>query len=188
MISHIRLPGTVNVAPLRACLNDNPHLFGEHQERKATYDHQEMVDIWARYNAYENFDPNNRAAFNGEHDSVWYPNSVHLTGLRPVVFQIMQAVQGERLGGVLITKLPPGGKIKRHTDSGWHAGYYSKFYVAVQNPPGALFGFDDGIISAQDGEVWWFDNSKPHWVENATQFDRIAMIVCIKTDLFRQGD
>lgn len=188
MISHFRLPVCVDVAPLRACLQRNPHLFGEHRPRQATYDHQEMTDIWARYNDYKNFNPNNPSAFNDEHDSVWYPNSVHLTGIKPIVSYIMHAVQGDRLGGVLITKLPPGGKINRHTDHGWHAAYYSKFYVAVNNAPGAVFGFDDGVIDARDGEVWWFDNSKPHWVENATQFDRIAMIVCIKTDLFRQGD
>lgn len=86
------------------------------------------------------------------------------------------------LGGILITRVPPGGEIKPHVDAGWHAGYFSKFYVAVQNEPGAVFGWDDGEIHAKTGEAYWFRNDVPHWVRNDSGADRIAMIVCIRTE------
>jgi len=35
------------------------------------------------------------------------------------------------------------------------------------------------------GDAWWFDNSVVHWVENNTDSDRIAMIVCIRTEMFK---
>jgi hypothetical protein len=97
----------------------------------------------------------------------------------------MHIVDGERLGGILITKLPAGGHIARHTDAGWHAQYYDKFYVPILNHKGSVFGFDDGIIEPELGEAWWFDNSNPHWVDNKSDCDRIAMIVCIRTELFK---
>jgi len=94
----------------------------------------------------------------------------------------MAMVRGERLGGVLITRLPPGGKIYPHADAGWHAAYYDKYFVPVQNKAGATFGFIDGDINPSIGDVWKFNNSVPHWVNNDSDEDRIAMIICIKGD------
>jgi hypothetical protein len=69
--------------------------------------HKEIPDIWVRYNAWQNFagDP---VAFNEEHESSWYPVIEQLPAVRKIVFDVMHAVQGEKLGGVLITKVPPG--------------------------------------------------------------------------------
>jgi hypothetical protein len=92
----------------------------------------------------------------------------------------MSMVNGERLGGVLITRLPPGGEITAHTDGGWHAEYYNKYYVPIKNLAGSIFGFIDGVIDPNIGEVWKFDNSVPHWVKNNSSEERIAMIICIK--------
>ena len=65
-----------------------------------------------------------------------------------------------------------------------HKGYgwvYDKFYVPIKNAKGSLFCFDDGVIEAEEGEVYQFDNSVPHWVENNSDEDRISMIVCVRT-------
>jgi hypothetical protein len=147
--------------------------------------HKEMTDIWARYNSLDNYDENNAGTFNAEHDSVWYPVVDKIPSVKTVIFDLMRLVDGERLGGVLITKLPAGGHIARHTDAGWHASYYDKFYIPILNSKGAIFGFDDGDIKPELGQAWWFDNSNPHWVDNKSNTDRIAMIVCIRTEMFK---
>ena len=54
--------------------------------------------------------------------------------------------------------------------------------MPIQNEKGSIFAFEDGIIDPEEGDVYWFDNSKLHWVENNTNTDRIAMIICIKTE------
>ena len=95
--------------------------------------------------------------------------------------ELMTIVSGERLGGVLITKIPPGGEIKPHVDAGWHAEYYEKYYVPIKNEKGAKFHFEDAVLEPKQGEVWNFDNSKLHWVTNGSAEDRIAMIICIRT-------
>lgn len=174
----------IDVAPLRAALQAKPNLFGQHRARAEAYGspHTAMSDIWVRYNHIDNLGPH----FNDEHDAVWYPAYAELPELDAILFPLMTLVRGERLGGVLITKLPPGGEIAQHVDGGWHAGYYDKFYIAVQNGHGALFNFPSGDIVAQPGDCFWFDNSVPHGVVNGSDEDRLALIVCIKTDLYRR--
>lgn len=171
----------VNVLPLQMALVRQPELFHKHKERAETYGtpHSGMTDIWVRYNDAKNLA--DLSTFNDEHDSVWYPEAAFIPQVRPIVFGLMNLVEGERLGGILITKLPPGGKIASHVDHGWHAGYYEKYYVPIQNDEGAVFGFPDGEIRPQLGEIYWFRNDVPHWVENNSNRDRIAMIVCIRS-------
>ncbi|MCY1247967.1 hypothetical protein D9M72_613450 [compost metagenome] len=94
----------------------------------------------------------------------------------------MAAVQGERLGGVLITRIRPGQVCKPHTDPGWHARYYQKFAVQIAAAPGQSFNFEGHELVTKPGDIFWFDNSHTHWVTNESDTDRITMIVCIKTE------
>lgn len=175
----------VDVLPLQARLKERADLFGQYPMRGEFEGspHAEMKDIWVRYNDVQPYlESGDWSTFGDEHDSIWYPSYYEIPEVKKVIFDVMSYVDGERLGGVLITKLPPGGKIYPHTDSGWHASYYDKYYVPVENYNGSIFGFEDGVISPKIGEVYWFDNSKLHWVENNSAGDRIAMIICIRGD------
>lgn len=167
---------SVDVSQLRARLEQQPELFGQHIYRKEKYAHKDMDDIWVRYNHPDHIGPK----FNDEHSSVWYPVIKHLPEIPGICHALMQLSGGERLGGVLITKLAPGGKIAPHIDGGWHAGYYSKFYVPIKNEPGSVFAWEDVAIDPTPGEVYEFRNDVPHWVNNDSSVDRIAMIVCIR--------
>lgn len=184
----IQKPASVNfrkvaddfdVSALRTALARQPELFGTRNWRAAASNspHAEMTDIWVRYNDEKNIGPH----FNDEHDSVWYPEAANLPEVQKIVFDLMALVKGERLGAVLITKLPAGGKIPAHIDGGWHAEYYDKYFIPIQNEDGAVFGFEDGVITPALGDVYWFRNDRPHWVLNQSTTDRIALIVCIKS-------
>lgn len=178
-----KVADNLDVKPLQTAILRQPKLFGKYTQRgdfKGS-PHSEMKDIWVRYNDVTPFlEKNSFVGFDSEHDSIWYPSAYAIPQVRKVVFDLMRIVEGERLGGILITKLPPGGNIKKHSDGGWHAEYYDKYFVPILNEEGAIFGFEDGIIAPKIGEAYWFDNSVPHWVENNTDSDRIAMIVCIR--------
>ena len=180
---YAKVADNLDVKPLQIALIRQPKLFGKYPQRGnfETSPHKSMKDIWVRYNDIEPFlAKGNLEGFDQEHDSVWYPAAYAIPQVRKVVFDLMRIVEGERLGGILITKLPPGGKIDVHVDGGWHAKYYDKYFVPVLGEEGTSFCFDDGCIVPKIGEAWWFDNSVPHWVENNTDSDRIAMIVCIR--------
>jgi quercetin dioxygenase-like cupin family protein len=177
-----RLGISFNTKPMAGYLT-NCDLWDEHPQRRIfpNSPHSEMTDIWARFGDVSSGD---YSILGKEHDSIWYPSAELIPCVKRVCLDIMSEVDGERLGGVLITKLPSGGNIKPHVDSGWHAEYYEKFYVAIRNPEGCEFGFESGTIRAEDGECYWFRNNVTHWVTNPSKEDRIAMIVCIKTDKF----
>jgi len=185
VISHFRVATDLDVLPLQRALLRQPWLFGQDGERKGAYGsaHSCMTDIWLRYNPKEKYlRRNNFAGFNDEHDSQWYPAYYQLPQVRSIIFKLMELVEGERLGGVLITKLAPGESIDTHQDFGWHAAYYDKYYIPLQNAEGATFNFPDGKIEPKLGEAYWFENSIPHGVTNNSSEDRIALIVCIRSD------
>ena len=180
-----KLDLTVEVDSLRQALKQKPHLFDQYSQRREAPNspHKEMTDIWVRYkDITPHLESGDYSTFADEHDSVWYPSYYELPEIKKIVFDVMAAVDGERLGGILITKLPPGGRIQPHTDAGWHAGFYDKYYVPIENHKGSIFGFTSGNIEPELGEVYWFDNSNLHWVHNNTEYDRMAMIICIRSD------
>lgn len=170
-----KIAGGVNVTPLLWALQANPQLWNA--DRQRTKDeaspHHEVDDIWVRYSE--------TPAEPGPHESVWYPAAA-LLPVRELVYPLMQFVRGERLGGVLITRIPAGKQCKRHRDDGWHARHYEKFAIQVQSAPGQLFCFEGESLEALPGDVYTFDNAFDHWVTNDTPHDRITLICCIQTD------
>jgi hypothetical protein len=186
MIPYNKIHHGLNVSAAQKELKDNDHLFGEFNARKNAGDiHAEMTDIWLRYGDISGMvESGDYSTIANEHDSIWLKN---LPYCKKICFDVMALVNGERLGGVLITKLPSGGRILPHTDSGWHAEYYDKYYVPLKNSDGARFCFDNGEISPVIGDVWAFDNSQNHWIENNSKEDRIAMIICIKQSKYNKG-
>lgn len=177
-MSHIKfLFGGVNVAPMQWALAEHPELWDQLTTRTEDPDspHHGLSDIWARYADPETQKPD------GSHDSKWYP-AADLLPVREIVYPLMSAVKGDRLGGVLITRIRPGQVCKPHVDPGWHARYYQKFAVQIQSAPGQAFHFEGESLVTKPGDVFWFDNAYTHWVTNDSDVDRITLIVCIKTD------
>jgi len=170
----------VDVTPLVNQIEVKPYLWNQYSYRKNMAPHSEMSDIWVRYNPIENIGPN----FNDEHDSKWYSAYYELPSLKEIIFPLMKEVEGERLGGVLITRIPSGCDIKPHVDKGWHVDYYDKFYVSLKSDVGANFYCGDEVLNPKVGEIWKFDNRNLHWVENRSQSDRMTLIVCIRTEKY----
>jgi hypothetical protein len=177
-----------NVGPLVDQI-DRSSLWNANGWRKTLSAHRQMDDIWVRYNDVAPFVARGDfAGFNDKHVPIWYPAWSVLTELRPIVFDLMALVDGEMIGGVLITRVPSGGGIDRHVDAGWHVDYFDKFYVCLRGAEGATFSCEhDGAVenlTPRPGEVHRFDNRKPHWVENHSGQDRMTLIVCIRTEKF----
>lgn len=179
----------INVAPVLHALDRQPKLWDSIIDRANSPDspHRDVSDIWVRYNAFANL-AKSPSTFNDPHIPVWYPAWQALPELRPIVFDLMARLQGEVLGGILITKVPAGKSVHPHIDRGWHVEYYDKFYVQIQGSEGCEFCCDDeGKIerfTPKTGQVYLFDNRMLHWVDNKSDIDRITLIVCIRTQLF----
>lgn len=179
-----RLWSGVDVSAAREQLFAHPELWNQHTVRTAQYAHSNISDIWVRYNPFHNYDPNNGGleAFNREHEAHWYPAVDACPAIKDVCLDVMRMVEGVRLGGVLITKIPPGGEVKPHIDRGWHAEYYDKFAVQLQGDERQSFNFEGESLVSTTGDLYTFDNSRLHWVTNASDIDRITLIVCVRLD------
>jgi hypothetical protein len=177
-----------NVMPLQIALRRQPGLFGKYNYRcDGNSPHRESTDIWVRYNAIENVTKvkkqlNSEHPANTEHRPIWYPSYYQLPDLRPLIFDLMRLVEGEELGTILLVKIPPKKQIYTHTDSGWSAEYYEKYYIPIQSNLGNAFNFPDGSIYPQIGEIYWFDNSVQHNAINDSNEDMIMLIVTIRSD------
>ena len=177
----------LDMGPVISEIEDNDALFGEYRQRVDAVGspHSQITDIWVRYaDIAEMVATNDFSGIANEHDSVWLKE---LPEVKKICFKVMSLVDGERLGGVLITKLKPSGEIFPHSDQGWHSSYYDKFYVPIKNEDNSVFYFEDGEIDPNIGDVWQFDNSRQHWVKNNSTEDRIAMIICIKQNKYTRG-
>ncbi len=172
-----RIASGLNVAPIYWALQEHPELWNEHTARTEdpASPHHGLDDIWARFG-----DPA-RAVDGQPHDAKWYP-AADLLGIKPMCLDLMRAVQGVELGGVLITRIPPGKEVKPHTDPGWHARRYEKFAIQITSAPGQRFCFEGEELETRPGDVFWFDNQYTHWVTNPTPYERVTMIVCIRKE------
>lgn len=175
------MPIRFDVAPLLAQLECAPELWNNFDLRTnhPRSPHRELDDIFVRYNARENF-TGDRARFNEEHDAVWWPTAQMLPAARDLSFELMSKMQGERLGMVLITRIPAGAQCYPHTDTGWHARHYDKFAIQLASEPAQSFHVEDEVLRPAPGECYWFDNSRPHHVLNPTDHARMTMIICIR--------
>lgn len=171
----------LNVAPLVYQLARHPELWNQHTMRTEAYGtpHREVDDIWVRYNPWRNFkgDPE---AFNAEHVSEWYPCVHFIPAAWSLARQVMRKVGGKTLGGVLLTRIPPGGQVRPHVDHGWHAGHYEKFAAQIKGNKDQAFCFEGTELRPEPGDLYTFDNSKRHWVTNDSDSERITLIVCVR--------
>lgn len=169
-----------HVKPLFDAIMRNPQLWNCHSLRTQQYagPHSQVSDIWLRYNAWENFE-GDREAFNGPHESEWYP-AAYVLPVRSLVMDLMHFVGGTRLGGVLLTKIPAHGQCAPHVDRGWHATHYEKFAIQVAANERQSFCFDNEALITAPGDLFTFDNSFTHWVINDSDEDRMTLICCIR--------
>lgn len=160
-------------------ISEHPDVWNRHTIRTGHYGpHRSISDIWCRYNDIRNFD-GDRERFNGPHESIWYPAADEI-GVKPLVEDVVQRVGGKKLGGVLITKIPAHENCMPHVDRGWHAEYYEKFAVQLASNDQQAFHFDGVHLVTKPGDLFWFDNSKTHWVTNPSDEDRMTLIICIR--------
>jgi hypothetical protein len=138
--------------------------------------HHGLDDMWLRWLSDD-------ADYTHDGPMAWgVEEVVAMPTLQAMADQIMLAYQGSRLGGVLLTRIPPGKSCAPHTDGGWHAQTFQKFGVSIHSARDQHFCFDGVQVPTEPGDVFWFDNSQTHWVTNPTDKARVTLIVAVRTE------
>jgi hypothetical protein len=178
----------IEVAPVLADLEANPWVWDKRQLRRYTEAHREVSDCWIRFNDWKNFNPAEgdeglRRFVLEEHEAVWYPEGDALPNLKTLIFELACYFRCERLGTVLITRIPPGAQVKPHIDPGWAANFYEKIAVQLKSSPKQAFCYADGKFVCEPGTCYSFNNSHEHWVTNDDPaLERQTLIICIRRD------
>lgn len=110
------------------------------------------------------------------------PTMAELFGFKQIALGIMASLYGSMLGKVIVTKLPPGGRIAPHHDGGGYARFYTRTHLVLQSLPGNLFICGDETVQMRTGELWWFDTQQEHQCINNSNDDRIHLIVDLRVD------
>lgn len=165
--------GLVNTLMRRQDLWDTVKVRTSHEKSP----HHNVSDILLRFNEIRD----DISQVIDDCEAVNYPAWHQLPEAQEIVLNLMRVVRGERLGRVIISRLDPGQVITPHEDAGAPAEYYTRYQVALQSLPGCIFHCEDEAVNMLSGEVYWFDNTKTHSVENYSASERLAMIIDIRT-------
>lgn len=183
MRNFLKIAEGVDVLPLLHAVHRKPHLWNANKFRTSfpNTPHVDVSDIMLRFS-----DPDNCTTVGnviGDMTNVFHPAWMELPEARGPILDLMRRVGAFELGRVLITKLPPGGRILPHADKD---GDYvqtpdrARYHVVLQGLPGSLFRTGDETVCMRAGEVWWFNAHEEHEVVNNSADDRVHLLVDVR--------
>jgi hypothetical protein len=145
--------------------------------------HSGTDDLWLRFRAPDEL--TSPAAYGEPHFATWYPAWATVPALRPIIYNLMWLVRAEYLGGVLVTRIPPGAQVAPHHDRGsWHSEWLgTKAYVILSANSRCVNRYETEEYRMEAGEAWLFDNQVTHSVRNDGDTPRIALIATMRTEI-----
>lgn len=169
----------VDVTPVLRELAVQPELWDQNTLRTTHPEtaHSAVNDIWLWFNEVSD----DLSAVTNDIQTRPYPAWTALPSLRRLVLDLIRRVDGVQLGRAVVTKLPSGAIIYPHVDRGTSAEFYTRYQIALQSRPGALFHCEDETVNFRPGEVWWVNTRVTHSVVNNSDDDRIVCIVDIRS-------
>ena len=179
----LKIADGIDISAIAMALHLQPELWNQQHQRKSFEGsaHKATSDIWLRYNDLKNLGDDYHA-FTQQHESVWYPAASALP-VKPLIHHLASRMLATRIGGCLITKIAPGGKVLPHIDKGWHPEYYNcKLYVPIKANPKCANRVEDEWVVMSAGDCWYFDNTKEHEVTNDGDDDRMTLIISLKVE------
>ncbi|MCK4501199.1 aspartyl/asparaginyl beta-hydroxylase domain-containing protein [Candidatus Babeliales bacterium] len=96
------------------------------------------------------------------------------------VLDVMRMLDGTQLGRIIITSLPPKGKIYEHIDAGDAGEFYTRYHTVLQSGEGNLFTSGDETIDMCTGDIFYINNHVQHSVHNDSNVQRIHLIYDIR--------
>lgn len=180
---HLMAAG-LNMTPLMNAIVRQPELWNEHTFRTSfpNTPHVDVDDIWLRFSDPAKCDTTSNVI--GDDNPIWFPAALKLPQVKPMILDLMRAVEAYELGRVLITRIRPGGVILPHTDA--DGSYVNtrdrvRYHIVIQGLPGSMYRTGDETVNMRTGEVWFFNATIEHEVYNHSADDRIHLLVDLIT-------
>ncbi|MEA5461196.1 aspartyl/asparaginyl beta-hydroxylase domain-containing protein [Arcicella sp. LKC2W] len=97
--------------------------------------------------------------------------------------EIVDSFQCEK-ESVRLLSLSPNSYIKEHTDSdgGYEDGFF-RIHIPIQTNDKVIFTVNKKPLPMREGECWYANFNKPHFVSNHGENDRIHLVIdCLRND------
>lgn len=97
--------------------------------------------------------------------------------------EIVDSFQCEK-ESVRLLSLSPNSYIKEHTDSdgGYEDGFF-RIHIPIQTNDKVIFTVNKKPLPMREGECWYANFNKPHFVSNQGETDRIHLVIdCLRND------
>ena len=97
--------------------------------------------------------------------------------------EIIDSFQCEK-EAVRLLSLSPNSYIKEHTDSegGYEDGFF-RIHIPIQTNDKVIFTVNKKSLPMREGECWYANFNKPHFVSNEGETDRIHLVIdCLRND------
>lgn len=94
----------------------------------------------------------------------------------PYIAQVMESF-GEILARSRLMRLAPNCEVQMHVDFNYHWYTRVRVHVPVLTDPRVTFSCGDERVHMQPGECWIFDSWRRHRVINASDSDRVHLVV-----------
>lgn len=178
MQNFLKIAEGIDTIPALNALAVHENLWDEN-ELRTTHPgtpHEQVSDIWMLFNHV----PDTVEEVVNDIQTHPYRAWLELPQIAGMAMDLMRRVGGIQLGRVLVTRLRPGCRITPHIDEGSPATFYTRYQIALQSLPGAIFRAGDETVNFRSGEAWWFNNRVEHEVVNNSADDRVVLIVDVR--------
>lgn len=165
-----------NVQPIIEDIKNHPEAWNQHTFRTTFnkgYPFKECDDIILQYNDLSQPEIDWL-------ETVPFPMMYLMPAARRAAHALMGAVSGDRLGRVIIARLPPGGHIDAHPDSPHMCSYYNRYHICLEDNDKTEFRCGDEYFRPNVGDIFWFNNALEHEVWNNGTTDRLTLIIDIR--------
>jgi aspartyl/asparaginyl beta-hydroxylase (cupin superfamily) len=95
---------------------------------------------------------------------------------RDCAIQILRHFPGGKVVRLMLTELASGAAIPRHRDMGELLAQSHRCHIAIETRPEVVFMVDDVDYHLPEGELYEFDNMRPHGVSNPGPVRRVHLI------------
>lgn len=82
---------------------------------------------------------------------------------------------------VIYVKVPSGGSVRFHTDTGPYFEKHNKFHLVLQGK--YQYTVNEETVEYNEGDLWWFNNKKTHGTYVHGSKDRISLIFDCECDM-----
>ena len=174
----------IDVAPFHNELMRHGDLWNADTFR-TTYENTPHIDVDDIILRYSDPDLTRQGpdAVQNDNGAVWYPAAHKLLAVKPLVLNLMFYLGSYELSRLVVSRVPPGGKILRHADDVGryvHLGDIARYHIVIQGLPGSMFMCGDEAVSMLTGEIWWFDAHSEHEIINNSADDRIHLMADLR--------